>query len=118
MHTDNLFYYIFFSDSTVFREKNGFFTLTRRDRRPGQIWARLSGHIKTGALCPAAGSDAPAEKQERKCQSMKAAKKQRTERQSPPVVTGKDKRAVEGQRSVIPGKKDSDAPDGVSGNWS
>ena len=44
--------------------------------------------------------------------------KHKTERSEPPVVTGKDKRAEERKKSLIPGKEDSDAPDGVSGNWS
>ncbi len=46
------------------------------------------------------------------------AKKKKTERQPAPVLTGHDERAEKrsGDRRSL--ERESDAPDGVSGNWS
>ena len=47
---------------------------------------------------------------------MKYRRKKHTEREEAPVVTLKDERGRERQEQG--GKRDSDAPDGISGTWS
>lgn len=44
--------------------------------------------------------------------------KKKKQRQAPPVETGKDRRAEDCPRNGRGFKGESDAPDGVSGNWS
>lgn len=46
------------------------------------------------------------------------AKKKKTERQPAPVLTGHDERAEKRSSDKRTFDRDSDAPDGVSGNWS
>lgn len=46
------------------------------------------------------------------------AKKKKTERKNPPVLTGHDERAEKRSADRRTFDRDSDAPDGVSGNWS
>jgi len=47
---------------------------------------------------------------------MKYRRKKHTEREAPPVPTEKDERGRERQSGGE--KRDSDAPDGISGSWS
>ena len=47
---------------------------------------------------------------------MKYRRKKHTEREDAPVVTLKDERGRERQSQTE--KRDSDAPDGISGSWS
>ena len=46
------------------------------------------------------------------------AKKNKNKFKQPPVVTGHDTRAKEREENGDTRKRTSDAPDGVSGNWS
>ena len=46
------------------------------------------------------------------------AKKNKKERKAPPVPTGHDDRAEERSGKKSGFDRESDAPDGVSGNWS
>ncbi len=47
-----------------------------------------------------------------------AKKKEKSRRQEPPVVTGRDRRGPEREKGSSPFEGESDAPDGVTGNWS
>lgn len=44
--------------------------------------------------------------------------KRKKKRETPPVVTGHDDRAKENSEKKRVFDRESDAPDGVSGNWS
>lgn len=45
------------------------------------------------------------------------AKKKKNKEKQPPVITGHDARPWEREENGDTGKRTSDAPDGVSGNW-
>ena len=46
------------------------------------------------------------------------AKKNKKEQKAPPVITGHDERAEKRSEDRRMFERESDAPDGVSGNWS